>query len=131
MSLSFNTDTVYNDQLFSTGYFSTGPMPTEWSVAIEDIAPGFGEIFETQMSDSAPWFQTALQTATALYMTDYQRRLLNVQLDRARLGLPPLSSSQVGLGVNVGLSPETLKAIALGGGAILLGVLLMRGKGRR
>ena len=131
MSLSFNTDMVYNDQLFSTGYFDTGPMPTDWAMAIEEIAPGFGAQFATQESTDKPWLQTVLQTATALYMTDYQRRLLNLQLDRARQGLPPLSSSQIGLGVNVGLSPETLKAIAIGGGAILVGILLMRGKARR
>lgn len=131
MSLTFNTDTIYDQQLFSTGYFSTGPMPSEWAMSIEEIAPGFGDMFATQESPDKPWFQTALQTMTALYMTDYQRRLLNVQLDRARQGLPPLSSSQVGLGVNVGLSPETLKALAIGGGCILVGILLLRSKGRR
>lgn len=49
-------------------------------------------------------------------LADSQRKLLNVQLDRARQGLPPLDSSQYGLGANVsvGFSPDTLKLVGYG-----------------
>ena len=56
-------------------------------------------------------------------MADYQRRLLNLQLERARQGQPPLDVSQYGVGVNI-QAPQLNTVILLGVG--LLAVLLLR-----
>jgi hypothetical protein len=59
---------------------------------------------------------TALQT--------YQLNQINVE--RAKMGLPPIDTSQyTGVGVRVGLSPQTQQLIIYGGLA-LLGVLVFQ-----
>jgi hypothetical protein len=54
----------------------------------------------------------------AIVLADSQRKLLNVQMQRAQQGLPPLDSGQYGLGVSMGLSPDTQKLLLYGVGAL-------------
>lgn len=95
-----------------------------WQNAIDSIAPGAGQAVAQSVVPGDPdYVAKALSLAQAWVTTDAQRRLLNIQLERARRGEPPLDSSQYGLGVNVGLSPETLKTVGiavLGIGALFL-----------
>ncbi len=67
---------------------------------------------------------------SSLYMTkqqaDIQQQVVNTQLQRAALGLPPLPTSLANLGVpqvSVGLSTGTGGALAIGG-AVLLGLVV-------
>ncbi len=91
-----------------------------WANAIESIVPGASSAAVSATGPGDNYIDKLLQVATAYITTDAQRRLLNVQIERARAGMPPLDMSQYGVGVNVGLSPETLKLIGLGLGAFAL-----------
>ncbi len=105
-------------------------FPDEWKSVFEVTAPGFNAQFEPQVGNSSePWYVVAGRVASTLIMTDFQRRLLNIQLDRAEQGLPPLDPGQYGVGVNVGLSPDTQKLLIVGGLA-LVGLFLFVGSRR-
>lgn len=101
----------------------------EFAFAIDEFAPGFAAQIPEQGAGAADWIDALSKTATALVMTNAQRELLSVQIERARNGQPPLDSSQYGLGATVGVSPETIKLAGLvGGGLIVLWALLARGR---
>lgn len=105
-------------------------MPQQWATTFDTIAPGFTQQFEAATGNSSePWYQTAIRVMGGLIMTDYQRRLLNVQLERAQQGLPPLDAAQYGVGVNVGLSADTQKILIIGGLA-LAGLIVFMGSRR-
>jgi len=70
-------------------------------------------ISQTQIPGES-YINAALRVAQSVVLADSQRRLLNAQLSRAQQGLPPLDASQYGLGVNLGLSPDTLKLVGFG-----------------
>ena len=91
--------------------------------AIDTIAPGIIEQARAVAVDGEDWISAVSRAMTTVAMADYQRRLLNVQLERARAGQPPLAASEYGMGVNIGIDPKTLLLI---GGGILAVLLLMR-----
>ena len=101
----------------------------EFAFAIEQFAPGFVEQIPVQGAGASDWIDAISKTATALVMTNAQRELLAVQIERARNGQPPLDSSEYGLGATVGVSPEPIERAGLvGGGLIVLWALLARGR---
>jgi hypothetical protein len=87
------------------------------------IAPGLATIAEEIRVSGEDWISAISRAMGTVAMADYQRRLLNVQLDRARQGLPPLDSSQYGVGVNVQAPQLNLLLI---GGLALAAILLLR-----
>jgi len=106
--------------------FSYGELTPEYVSAVEQIAPGI-----TQSANLVAWpgesFVDSLsRVVTTLTMADAQRQLLKVQLQRASQGLPPLNSSQYGLGanVNVGVSPEVQTLLKWGGAALLAALIV-------
>lgn len=68
---------------------------------IAKIAPGIVEVADKLKVPGEDWIASIARAAGQVSMADYQRRLLNVQLERARAGLPPLSAQQYGVGINV------------------------------
>lgn len=70
--------------------------------------------------------QLATQALTALQT--YQLNQINV--NRAKQGLPPINTAAYGTGINVGLSADTQKLVMYGGIA-LLGVLLVNSLTRK
>ncbi len=92
--------------------------------AANDIAPGIVEQARALAVAGEDWISALSRAATTVLMTDAQRRLLNIQLERARAGLPPLDSSQYGLGVSVGIGADTQRMLLIGG-AVLLGMFLL------
>jgi hypothetical protein len=69
------------------------------------------------------------QIAPAALQTVSQQKLISANLDRAKLGLPPLDISTVTPGMNIGLSSDTQKFLMYAGGAalaIFAAYLLMR-----
>ena len=62
---------------------------------------------------------------TSLIAAYNQQKLIDLNIQRAAQGLPPISSASIAPTVNVGLSPETMHAVLLGGAAIL-GFMLIR-----
>ena len=97
--------------------------PDEFAVAVEDAAPGILDKARQMAREGESIVDSLARAASSLALADSQRRLLNIQLERARQGKPSLDSSQYGLGVNIGLSPQTILLI---GGALLAVVLLAR-----
>jgi hypothetical protein len=96
----------------------------QWAGGIETIAPGILDQARAIAVEGESWIDSIARAMGTVAMADYQRRLLNVQLERARQGLPPLESSQYGLGVNVGLNPQT--ALLIGGVALVAFLALRR-----
>lgn len=98
-------------------------VPGDYANALNIQLPGFWDQYSVQDTGNAPWYETAAKVASTLIMANYQREMLNAQLDRAKAGLPPLDASKYGVGVNVGLSSDTQKlllygALAIGGIAL-------------
>lgn len=97
-----------------------------WQVGLDSIAPNLSNTVTQNTQVDEPWWVSAQKVMTALIMTDQQRRLLNVQIDRAQKGLPPLDlTNYTGVGVRVGIAPQTQQLLIYGGLA-LLAVLLLR-----
>jgi len=96
------------------------------AAALDSASPGFVSATQEARFPGESALDAALRVAPQLFMADNQRRLLNIQLDRASKGLPPLDSSNYGLGVNVGLAPDTQKLIMYGVGALALVLILPR-----
>ena len=79
-----------------------GFIPQEqWAGGIETIAPGIIDQARAIAVEGESWIESIARAMGTVAMADYQRRLLNVQLERARQGLPPLDASQYGATVNV------------------------------
>jgi hypothetical protein len=111
-------------------------LPDEqWAAALDSVAPTFSQkLVDTTSEDTGTsWIDKALQLMTAVQMSDTQRRLLNVQIDRASKGLPPLDASQYSAGVSVGIAPETqnlLKWAVIGVGALVALSIFKPSRGR-
>ena len=110
-----------------TGQLVRSTAPS-WQVGLDSIAPNLSNTVTQNTQVDEPWWVSAQKVMTALIMTDQQRRLLNVQIDRAQKGLPPLDlTNYTGVGVRVGIAPQTQQLLIYGGLA-LLAVLLLRRK---
>lgn len=126
-NLVIDTDEFGNPYILDT---DTGQAvrstASSWQTGVNSIAPNLSNTIQQNQVVGEPWFVTAEKLATALIMTDQQRRLLNVQIDRAQKGLPPLDlTNYTGVGVRVGIAPQTQQLLIYGGLA-LLAVLLLR-----
>lgn len=71
---------------------------------------------------------TKLATNALTALQTFQLNQINVQ--RAKQGLPPINTAAYGTGINVGLSADTQKLVMYGGIA-LLGVLLINSLTKR
>ena len=91
---------------------------------VETIAPGITNVANAIRVEGEDWISAITRAMGQVAMADYQRRLLNVQLERARQGLPPLDASQYGATVNV-QAPQ-LNYIMLVGLAAVAFLLLRR-----
>lgn len=96
------------------------------AIAAQD--PALNAAISTAKLPGEDYIAAALRVAQSYVMADSQRRLLNVQLERAQQGLPPLDSGQYGLGVSVGLSPDVQKMLLIGAAALAAVFLLKRGR---
>ncbi|NDG04127.1 MAG: hypothetical protein EB121_02055 [Alphaproteobacteria bacterium] len=98
--------------------------------AIESFAPGATTIIAQNQTPGESWVDTAQKILTGLVMTEQQRQLMQLNIERARQGLPPIDINRyTGVGVNVGLSQGTQQLVlylALGAGALLLLNTLMK-----
>jgi hypothetical protein len=96
---------------------------------LETVAPGVTKIVESQNRPGEPWYQTLERALTGLTATYYQTEILKVNIDRAKIGLPPITGTDVpATTVAVGLSRDTQNLLLILGGGLLLGLLLLRGK---
>jgi hypothetical protein len=77
-------------------------------------------IDQTNPNTGNDWLNLATSALTALQT--FQLNQINV--NRARQGLPPLNTASSGTGINVGLNPQTQQLVMYGGIA-LLAILLI------
>ncbi len=102
--------------------FTSSPYSTQLEAALPNIT----QMVESQGQPGESWLDTLTRMLPGLVATYQQKQILGVQMDRARQGLPPLDMSQYGMGVNIGLSPQTLNTLLLAGGAVVLVMLMKR-----
>ena len=111
-----------------SGYGTVSTEDRGFVPAIETVAPGITEIANQIAVEGEGWISAISRAMTTVAMADYQRRILNAQLERARQGLPPLQPSEYAPAINVGLSPQT-RNLLIYGGLALVAVLLLRRRG--
>lgn len=108
--------------------FASG-QPSPYSVyqpVIEQTAPGMTKVINQQSQPGESWIDTAQRALTMLVMTNSQRQLMQINLERARQGLPPISAAQAGLSVGVEVGAETKQLLIYGGLALLAVLALSR-----
>lgn len=101
----------------------------QWESSIETIAPGLVDQARAVAVEGESWVDSVTRALSTVAMYQYQRDLLNLQLERARQGQPPLDVGQYGAGVTVGLSPSTQQLLILGGLGLLAVLFLSRRRG--
>lgn len=92
---------------------------------LNDVAPGIVQrINQTQVGGES-WIDTLTKLVPALTMTAQQVQLMQLNIERAKKGLPPIDiAAYTGIGVNVGLS-ESTKSLLIYGGVALIAVLFL------
>ena len=102
------------DEALEYGDVPVGMTREQWN-SLSTTNPGASGIIAQNQTPGEPWWQTAQKIALALVQTDQQRQIMNLNIERARQGLPPVDPSQYsGLGVQVGLAPQTQNLILIG-----------------
>lgn len=91
-------------------YVATMPS-ADYRQSLEAIAPNITTIAEEQRMPSESWADAVVRILPALAATWQQKQLLQVQVERAKQGLPPLDANQIAAGVNVGLSQDTTRLV--------------------
>lgn len=95
----------------------SAPDPA-YAESLHSIAPNVVQLTEANRQGDEPWYEALARLLPALAATQQQRELLKVQTERARAGLPPLDTSQYGVGVRVGLSEDTKQLLIYGAVAL-------------
>ena len=111
------------------GYLGEADYSNEgraYQTAIMRQDPALSNAIEAMALPGEDWISAAFRVANSAVLAESQRRLLKVQIERAKAGMQPLDASQYGLGVNVGLSPQTIKMIGLGAAALVVVYLISR-----
>lgn len=91
-----------------------------WTAALESVAPTVTQKIQSQQQENEPWWDTWARIASSVVMAKQQRDLMQINVDRAKRGEPPLDIAQYsGVGVNVGLSAQTQQLVTYGGLALL------------
>ena len=117
------------DSEVDAGTVPEGMTREQW-MAFGTFAPNATQIIAQNQTPGESWVDTAQKVLTGLVMTEQQRQLMQLNIERARQGLPPIDINRyTGVGVNVGLSQGTQQLVlylALGAGALILLNSLMK-----
>jgi len=99
-------------------------MNIETANAIESFAPTVTQKIADNQVPGESWIDTAQKILMSLTLTEQQRELMKLNIERAKRGQSPVDiNAYSGIGVNVGLSQGTQNLVlylALGAGALLL-----------
>jgi len=93
----------------------------DYAEQLELLAPSIVDKIEETQTPGESWIDTLSRILPSILASVQQKQLLDVQIERARAGLPPLDVSQYTPGVSVGLSQST-KDLLMYGGIAALGV---------
>jgi len=124
-------NTVWDEELqtyvptVSTPDLSTFEFPVSFQVALESGAPGIVPKIKQEQKPGETWADTAIRIATSLSLGIQQLKFMQLNVDRARRGEPPIDAAQYsGAYVNVGLNPETQRLVTYAGIGLLALVVL-------
>jgi hypothetical protein len=119
-------NTVWDDELqsfvpaVSTPDLSTLNISATYKVALEDAAPGITTAIDQAQKPGEAWTDTLVRILPNLTMGVQQLQLMQINVDRARKGLPPVDAQAYsGAYVNVGLDPNTQRLVTYAGLGIL------------
>jgi len=122
---------VYNDltggyvAATSTPDVSTVEIPVSYQQVFNQAGPGVVEAIQQAQSPGENWTDTFAKIATNLGLGFQQYQLMNLNVERARQGLPPIDVARYsGAGVNIGLSAGTQQLVTYAGLA-LVGIVLL------
>jgi len=128
---NMTNNTVWDDDLqtyvpaVSTPDLSTFEMPVAYQVALESGAPGITQKIKDAQNPGESWADAAIRIATSLSLGIQQFQFMQINVDRARKGQPPIDAAQYsGAYVNVGLNPETQRLVTYAGIGLLALVVL-------
>jgi len=109
----------------STPDVSTSTFTPAQEAALESIAPGIVKFIKQSQSPGERWTDTFTKIATSLGLGVQQYQLMNLNVELARQGKPPIDvAAYSGAGVNVGLSAGTQQLVTYAGLA-LIGLVLL------
>jgi len=109
----------------STPDLSTFAMPAAFKVALDDAAPGVTTAVAQAQKPNENWTDTLVRILPNLTMGVQQLQLMQINVDRAKKGLPPVDAQAYsGAYVNVGLDPNTQKLVTYAGLGLLALFLL-------
>jgi len=104
----------------STPDLSTFVIPVEYKLALEGAAPGVTPLIGEAQNPNENWTVTLTRILPQLTLGVQQLQLMQINIDRARKGLPPLDArAYSGAYVNVGLDPNTQRLVTYAGLGIL------------
>lgn len=112
--------------------FSPDFLPTfeitpsaDYVASLEEIAPGITDMTISQAQATGEnWIDSLARLLTAVVVTEQQRDLLRVQVERARAGQPPLNVSEYAGGAQIGLSSDTKWFVGLALAGVIAAFLL-------
>jgi hypothetical protein len=109
----------------STPDLSGMTIPVAYRVALESGAPGITQKIDEAQKPGESWADTAIRIATSLSLGIQQFQFMQINVDRARKGQPPIDANAYsGAYVNVGLDPNTQRLVTYAGIGILALVVL-------
>ena len=120
-------DNIYNTWVpaTSTPDVSTVQMPVSYQAVFNEAGPGVVDAIKQAQNPNEKWTDTFAKIATSLGLGVQQYQLMNLNVERARQGLPPIDVARYsGAGVNIGLSAGTQQLVTYAGLA-LVGLLLL------
>jgi hypothetical protein len=111
----------------STPDLSTFNISATYKVALEEAAPGVTTAVAQAQKPGEAWTDTLVRILPNLTMGVQQLQLMQINVDRARKGLPPVDAQAYsGAYVNVGLDPNTQRLVTYAGIGLLALFLLNR-----
>jgi len=127
------TNMVWDDDLesyvpaTSTPDLSTLTIPVAYKVALEDAAPGVTTAVAQAQKPGESWTDALVRILPNLTMGIQQLQLMQINVDRAKKGLPPVDAQAYsGAYVNVGLDPNTQRLVTYAGLGLLALFVLNR-----
>lgn len=108
----------------------TSTTDPAYFAVLDQVAPGTNAAVEASKAPGESWVDTLQKVVPIIAQGYQQKQLLDIQVSRARAGLPPLDPSSYAPGVNVGLNPDTRNLVLILGG-LAVGLFALKAIARR
>lgn len=94
LGVNWTTDSEFD---WTNPYATPGSFDVQFTAVADDIAPGIVTYAQSIQTGAESIIDAISRARLQLAMTDYQRDMLQVQIDRARQGLPPVMPASNGI----------------------------------